>query len=117
MAAAATVVVVIVVVVAAATAVVVLQPFISLLTPISLGTQIQPMCCSQCHKPSFTPIPNNRQNYSSAIRNILYRMIASVVRLQFVLNCFLNSIFILTVVPKYISIATHSKDLLPVFMQ
>jgi hypothetical protein len=66
----------------------------------------QPTFLPHCERPSFTPIQNNRENYSSVYlnpkifgqqtgrQNILHRMIASIPLLQYALNFFLNKILI-----------------------
>jgi len=68
----------------------------------------QPTFLPQCERPSFTPIKNNRQNYSAVYLNtriyifgqqtgrqkILHRMTASIPWLQSALNLFLNRILI-----------------------
>jgi len=88
----------------------------------------QPIFLSQCEWPSFTPIQNNRQNYSSAYHNlyifrlqtgrqkILCQMIASIPWLQSALSFFLNRILIVKVVPKYVNSSTLSKELLSIFI-
>ena len=66
----------------------------------------QPIFLPRCERPIFTPIQNNKQNYSSVYfylyifgqqtgqQKILYSMIASIPCLQSDLNFFLNIILI-----------------------
>jgi hypothetical protein len=85
----------------------------------------QPTFLPLCERPSFTPIQNNKQNYSSVYLNLyIFRqqtgwqkiqhwMIASIPCLQSVLNFFLNRLFkFVSVVPKYLKSSTLSKELL-----
>jgi hypothetical protein len=64
----------------------------------------QPMFLPQCERPNFTPIPNNRQNYSSVYFNIyifrwqtaglkiLKSLLAGISWVQSVLNFSMNAI-------------------------
>ena len=82
----------------------------------------QPTFLPQCEWPSFTPIQNKRQNYSSVYlslfvfreqtgrQKLLHRMIANIPWLQSALNFFLNRILICKVVPKYLNCSTLSKN-------
>ena len=86
----------------------------------------QPTFLPQCEQPSFTPIQNNRQNYSSVYlyifrqqtgrQKILQRTTARISGLQSVLNFFLNEISMRFGVPKYLKSYTLSKELLSFFI-
>jgi hypothetical protein len=82
----------------------------------------QPTFLSQCVRPCFTPIQNNRQNYSSVYlnlyifgqqtgtQNILYQMIARFLDFKLLLIPSYIEFWFIKLVPKYLKCSTLSKE-------